>query len=104
MTITGMTLLRRRLARFQLPIFFLLAYAITWSAQIPAYIYAHNSGYTLTNEQNLLHVINLFRDDLDPGLTPYLLIAIFSFGPALAGSSSRESSTAGRGYGTCGAG
>jgi uncharacterized protein len=77
--------LRRKLARFQVPIFFLLAYAITWSAQIPAYTYAHNHGYTLTNEQNLLHLINLFRGELDPGLTPYLLIAIFAFGPTLAG-------------------
>ena len=78
-------MLRHKLARSQVPIFFLLAYAITWSAQIPAYIYAHNHGHSLTNEQNLLHVINLFRGDLDPGLTPYLLLAIFSFGPALAG-------------------
>jgi membrane protease YdiL (CAAX protease family) len=77
--------LRQKLARFQLPIFFLLAYAITWSAQIPAYSYAHNNGYTLTNEQNLLHLLNLFRGDLDPGLTPFLLIAIFAFGPTLAG-------------------
>jgi uncharacterized protein len=30
-----------RLTRWQLPIFFLLAFAITWSAQIPAYTYAH---------------------------------------------------------------
>jgi hypothetical protein len=74
-----------RLARFQLPIFFALAYAITWSAQVPAYIYAHNHGHQLTNEQNLLHLANLFRGDLDPGLTPYLLIAIFAFGPTLAG-------------------
>jgi membrane protease YdiL (CAAX protease family) len=78
-------MLRQKLARFQLPIFFLLAYAITWSAQIPAYIYAHNNGYTLTNEQNTLHLINLVRGDLDPGLTPYLLAAIFAFGPTLAG-------------------
>ena len=78
-------MLRQKLARFQLPIFFLLAYVITWSAQIPAYLYAHNHGYTLTNEQNTLHLINLFRGELDPGLTPYLLIAIFAFGPSVAG-------------------
>lgn len=78
-------MLRQKLARFQLPIFFVLAYAITWSAQIPAYIYAHNHGHTLTNERNTLHLINLFRGELDPGLTPYLLIAIFAFGPTLAG-------------------
>jgi uncharacterized protein len=82
---TVILVLRQKLARFQLPIFFVLAYAITWSAQIPAYSYAHNHGYTLTNEQNTLHLINLFRGDLDPGLTPYLLIAIFAFGPTLAG-------------------
>ena len=78
-------MLRQQLARFQVPIFFVLAYAITWSAQIPAYIYAHNHGYTLTNEQNLLHLVNLFRGALDPGLTPYLLIAILAFGPTVAG-------------------
>lgn len=74
-----------QLARWQLPIFFTLAYAITWSAQIPAYIYAHNHGHQLTNEQNVLHLLQLFRGQLDPGLTPYLLVAIFAFGPTLAG-------------------
>jgi uncharacterized protein len=53
------------LARFQLPIFFVLAYAITWSAQVPAYIYAHNHGHQLTNEQNLLHLLNLSRGELE---------------------------------------
>jgi membrane protease YdiL (CAAX protease family) len=77
--------LRQKLARYQVPIFVLLAYAITWSAQIPAYTYAHDHGYTLTNEQNLLHLLDLVRGDLDPGLTPYLLIAIFAFGPTIAG-------------------
>lgn len=78
-------MVRHKLARFQVPIFFLLAYVITWSAQIPAYTYAYEHGYTLTNEQNLLHLLNLFRGDLDPGLTPSLLIAIFAFGPTVAG-------------------
>jgi uncharacterized protein len=73
------------LARFQLPIFFVLAYAITWSAQIPAYIYAHNHGHQLTNEQNLLHLVDLVQGELDPGLAPYLFLAIFAFGPTLAG-------------------
>ena len=73
------------LARFQVPIFFVLAYAITWSAQVPAYIYAHDHGHQLTNEQNLLHLRTLFRGELDPGLAPYLFFAIFAFGPTLAG-------------------
>ena len=73
------------LARFQVPIFFVLAYAITWSAQVPAYIYAHDHGHQLTNEQNLLHLRNLFRGELNPDLAPYLFLAIFAFGPTLAG-------------------
>jgi hypothetical protein len=74
-----------RLARLQVPIFFLLAYAITWSTQVPAYVYAHNHGHSLTNEQNLLHLVRLVRGDLDPGFTPYLLLAICAFGPTVAG-------------------
>ena len=74
-----------KLGRFQLPIFFALAYAITWSAQVLASVYAHNHGHQLTNEQNLLHLVDLFRGQVDPGLTPYLFIAIFAFGQTLAG-------------------
>jgi hypothetical protein len=56
-----------------------LAYAITWSAQVPAYLYAHEHGHQLTNEQNLLHLVNLFRGELDPGLAPLARSADRSF-------------------------
>jgi uncharacterized protein len=74
-----------RLTKWQLPIFFLLAFAVTWSAQIPAYTYAHNQGSTLTNEENLLHLLDLVQGELDPGLAAYLFLFMFSFGPTLAG-------------------
>ena len=74
-----------RLTKWQLPIFFLLAFAITWSAQIPAYTYAHDHGSRLTNEENLLHVVDLLQGELDLVLASYLLLFMFSFGPTLAG-------------------
>jgi uncharacterized protein len=71
--------------KYQLPIFFFLAYFITWSAVIPAYIFAYNNGFKLTNEANTLNLINLLQGKLDTAFIPYFLLFIFSFGPTLAG-------------------
>lgn len=71
--------------KLQLPLFFVLAYAITWSAHIPAYLVASDRGESLTNEANLLHFQELFQGTLDPGLAPFFLLVCFSFGPTLAG-------------------
>lgn len=64
-----------RLARYQLPIFFILAFAITWPAQIAVYTYAHNHGHTVTNGANVLAVAAFLRGDLDPGYLPFLLLS-----------------------------
>ncbi|MFI7743948.1 CPBP family intramembrane glutamate endopeptidase, partial [Kocuria sp. HR5S1] len=72
-------------SRWQLPLFFLLAFAITWSVQIPVIVYLHSRGQALTNEASLRHLISLLRGELDPNLTVALLLVLFSFGPSLAG-------------------
>lgn len=72
-----------RLSKYQLPIFFFLAFAITWTAQITAYLYAFPNGIILTNESNFLNLLNI--GGLPPGFLPYLLLFSFSFGPTVAG-------------------
>lgn len=72
-------------ARYQLPLYFFLAFAITWSVQIPVYFYAHQHGITLTNEANFLHLSELLQGTLDTGFRPYFILLIFSFGPTVAG-------------------
>lgn len=73
------------LSKYQLPIFFLLSFAITWTAQITAYLFVSRTGYGLTNEANVIHLINLFQGRLDPSFLPYFLLFTFSFGPTVAG-------------------
>jgi hypothetical protein len=67
-----------RLARWQLPTFFLLAFVITWAAQIPAYTSAQSHGFTLTNEANLLHLVDLVQD-IAQGIYGFLpwIVALF---------------------------
>lgn len=72
-----------RLSKYQLPIFFFLAFAITWTAQITAYLYAFPNGIILTNESNFLNLLNI--GGLPSGFLPYLLLFSFSFGPTVAG-------------------
>jgi hypothetical protein len=76
---------RSRLGRYQLPIFFVLAYAITWPVHVAAFTYAHNHGQTVTNEANVLSVGRFLQGDLDPGYVPFLLLFMFVFGPTVAG-------------------
>lgn len=71
--------------RHQLTVFFLLAYAISWAAQMPGYLFARREGVQLNNEANTAHILDLLRGDLHPGLTPYLLLFSFAFGPTVAG-------------------
>ena len=73
------------LRRIQLPLFFVLAYGITWATQIPAYVAAAERGETLSNEANVRHFLDLLRGDLDPGFLGIFLLFSFSFGPSLAG-------------------
>lgn len=76
---------REWLRRHELAVFFALAYAITWSTQIPAYLFAHAEGVRLSNEANTEHFVALLRGEGHPGLTPYLLLFMFTFGPSVAG-------------------
>lgn len=73
------------LAKYQLPIFFLLTFLITWIAQITAYNFAFVNGHELTNEANVHHFLDLLNGNIDSGFLPYYLLFIFSFGPSLAG-------------------
>lgn len=75
----------RNFSPYQLPLFFFLAYLITWIAQIAAYIFAYNNGFKLTNEANITHLLNLFQGKLNPEFTPFFLLFTFSFGPTIAG-------------------
>jgi membrane protease YdiL (CAAX protease family) len=71
--------------RYQLHIFFLIAFGITWAVQIPAYIFAHKHGFQLTNEANFLNFIELLKGNLDADFSIVLLLFTFAFGPTLAG-------------------
>ncbi len=75
----------KKLSRFQLPIFFFLAFAITWSAQITTYLYAAKNNIKITNEENLFHIGDFLSGNMSSGFAPYFLLFTFSFGPTLAG-------------------
>lgn len=75
----------KQLAKYQLIIFFILAFATTWFAQITAYLYAYPNGYQLTNEANIIHLLGLLQGTLNPEFLPYYLLFVFSFGPTIAG-------------------
>lgn len=74
-----------KITNFQLPIFFFLSFAITWTTQISAYLFVFKTDYSLTNEANVLHLMNLFQGRLDPTFLPYFLLFTFAFGPTVAG-------------------
>jgi len=76
---------REWIRRNQLWLFFILAYTITWSVQIPAYLYAYREDIKLSNEANTAHFLGLLRGEGHPGLAPYLLLFMFTFGPSVAG-------------------
>jgi len=76
---------REWLRKHQLVVFFILAYAITWSVQIPAYLFADREDVKLSNEANTEHFLALLRGEAVPGLAPYLLLFMFTFGPSVAG-------------------
>lgn len=74
-----------KLAKYQLAIYFFLAFAITWVAQITTYLYADSQDIKITNEENLFHIGDLLSGNLAPGFVPYLLLFSFAFGPTVAG-------------------
>lgn len=80
-----MSMKLEKLSRYQLPIYFLLAFAITWAAQLTAYFYADSHDIKITNEENIFHIGDLLSGNLAPGFAPYLLLFLFAFGPTVAG-------------------
>jgi membrane protease YdiL (CAAX protease family) len=76
---------REWVLRNQLIVFFILAYAITWAVQIPAYLFAYREDVKFSNEANTEHFLALLRGEGHPGLAPYLLLFMFTFGPSVAG-------------------
>lgn len=72
-------------AKYQLQIFFLLAFAITWTAQIAVYLYAYKKNIEINNESIFLYFRELVSGNLAPGFKPYLLLFLFSFGPSVSG-------------------
>ena len=78
-------MVRAKLVRHQLPVFFILAFLITWTAQITTYLYADAHGFRISNEDNLLHFQDLLAGRLDAGFVPFLLLFHLTFGPSVAG-------------------
>lgn len=74
-----------KLSRYQLPIYFFLAFVISWTAQLTAYFYADSHNIKITNEENIFHIGDLLSGNLAPGFAPYLLLFLFAFGPTVAG-------------------
>lgn len=71
--------------RWAWPLFLVLAYGITWTVQIPAYLYLVPQGLVPTNEQNFLLLGELAADGVEPGTALAGLLLCFSFGPSIAG-------------------
>jgi membrane protease YdiL (CAAX protease family) len=70
---------------YQLPLFFTIAFVITWTAQITVYLYAYNHNLKISNEMLFFHFRDLLRGNIIAEFAPYLLLFIFSFGPTIAG-------------------
>lgn len=71
--------------RWAWPLFLILAYGITWSVQIPAYLYLVPQGIAPTNEGNFLLLTQLNTGGQEAGTTFVVLMLCFSFGPSIAG-------------------
>lgn len=77
--------MKEKLRKYQLVLFFALAYFLTWSIQIPTILAAHNLGYKFSNEANFLNLLNLFSGNLNSNFVILLLLNSFIFGPSFAG-------------------
>lgn len=78
-------MLREKFARVQLPLFFVLAFAITWTVQIIAYVWADAHEFRISNEDSLLYFQDLFARDLAADFVPFFLLFHLGFGPSVAG-------------------
>ena len=74
-----------RMSKWQLPVFFALAFTISWSVQIPVLLFASARDEALTNEANTLRFLDLFQGDVAPELVLPFLLVTFTFGPSIAG-------------------
>jgi len=66
-------------------LFLVLAYGITWSVQVPAYLYLVPREVLPTNEGNFLLLGEVFSGRLEAGVALAVLLLCFSFGPSVAG-------------------
>lgn len=71
--------------RWAWPLFLVLAFGITWGAQIPIYLHLVPRNVTPTNEVNFLLLGDLAAGRLDTAMSIAIVLLCFSFGPSLAG-------------------
>ena len=65
--------------------FFVIAFGVTWILQIPAVLIAENNDQSLTNDENLRHLLDLFRGRLSVKEASAFFLFILGAGP-LAGA------------------
>ncbi len=76
--------IKHRIQLTPLIAFFVLAISITWLCQILGIVLAQRNALSLINEDNLLHLFDLFSLRLAPGETAALLVYIFGAGALVA--------------------
>jgi membrane protease YdiL (CAAX protease family) len=64
--------------------FFVIALSVTWSTQILGLLLARRNDLSLVNEDNLLHLFDLFALRLAPGEATAFLLYSLGFGPLVA--------------------
>jgi uncharacterized protein len=64
--------------------YFVIAFGLTWALQIPALLIAEGNNQSLTNDENLRHLLDLFRGRLSGSETSAFLLFILGAGPLVA--------------------
>ena len=64
--------------------FFVIAISITWLTQVLGLVLAQRNDLSLVNEDNLLHLFDLFALRLAPGEAAAFLVYTLGFGPLVA--------------------
>jgi len=85
------TLIRRN----PLVAYFVIAFGVTWAVQIPALLIAEGNDQSLTNDENLRHIFDLFRGRLSGAEASAFLLFILGAGP-LVGAVVVFAATSGR--------
>lgn len=71
--------------RHPLIAFFAIAFGLTWAVQIPAVLLAEANEQSLTNEDNLRHLLDLFSGRLPGKEASAFLLFLVGAGPLVAG-------------------